>query len=62
MDTFLSGVFREFNASWRYKPLFLIDISLPRVLIQINQMIMFSFGIEDLREVVDKNKQERELR
>ena len=47
----------------RYKPLFLIDISLPRVLDpDCNQIDnVFHFGIEDLREVVDKNKQEREL-
>ena len=47
----------------RYKPLFLIDISLPRVLDPDCNKIdnVFHFGIEDLKDVVDKNKQEREL-
>ncbi|MEE2925327.1 MAG: glutamyl-tRNA reductase [bacterium] len=47
----------------RYKPLFLIDISLPRVLDPDCNKIdnVFHYGIEDLKDVVDKNKQEREL-
>tara|TARA_Y100000589_G_C27150713_1_gene628770 strand:+ start:480 stop:1847 length:1368 start_codon:yes stop_codon:yes gene_type:complete len=47
----------------RYKPLFLIDISLPRVFDPDcnNLDNVFHFDIEDLKNVVDKNKQEREL-
>jgi len=47
----------------RYKPLFLIDISLPRVLDPDCNKVdnVFHFGIEDLKDVVDKNKHEREL-
>lgn len=47
----------------RYKPLFLIDISLPRVLDPDCNKVdnIFHFGIEDLKDVVDKNKREREL-
>ncbi len=47
----------------RYKPLFLIDISLPRVFDpDCNKLDnVFQFDIEDLKDVVDKNKQEREL-
>lgn len=47
----------------RYKPLFLVDISLPRVFDPYCSKLdnVFQFDIEDLKDVVDKNKLEREI-
>lgn len=47
----------------RYRSLFLIDISLPRVFDPNCSSLdnIFHFDIEDLKDVVDKNKHEREV-